>query len=309
MFSYSLNSLIVFYAVAKTRSFSKAATMLFMTQPGVSNHVAQLEAQTGAMLLKREKGKFQLTKEGRTIFKHAEKIEAIARGLENTIKALKKDAKPMLKIAITPVYSRVMMPFILGSFQKANPDIMIKIDLGNSDDMLKTLVNMQNDVAVLANQITSQKVFAFPLLKEELALITCNDHPLSAKESVSLQEIVEYPLVIREEGSSTRRVVLSALKSMNIAIPSLIEVRSTEFIKEWVSQGKGVSILIKRAVMDDERKYLKVIPLKESLFLKVSVLFLKSKKYDTSIQKFVDHIAQLKAESYLQHLKDTIIPA
>jgi len=202
-----------------------------------------------------------------------------------------------------------MMPFILGSFQKANPDIMIKIDLGNSDDMLKTVVNMQNDVAVLANQMTSQKVFAFPLLKEELVLITCNDHPLSAKESVSLQEIVEYPLVIREEGSSTRKVVLSALKSMNIALPVLIEVRSTEFIKEWVSQGKGVSILIKRAVMDDERKYLKVIPLKENLSLKVSVLFLKSKKYDTSIQKFVDHIAQLKAESYLQHLKDTIIPA
>jgi len=283
--------------------------MLFMTQPGVSNHVAQLEAQTGTMLLKREKGKFQLTKEGKAVFKHAEKIEAIARGLENTIKAIKKDAKPLLKIAITPVYSRVMMPFILGSFQKANPDIMIKIDLGNSDDMLKTVVNMQNDVAVLANQMTSQKVFAFPLLKEELVLITCNDHPLSAKESVSLQEIVEYPLVIREEGSSTRKVVLSALKSMNIALPVLIEVRSTEFIKEWVSQGKGVSILIKRAVMDDERKYLKVIPLKENLSLKVSVLFLKSKKYDTSIQKFVDHIAQLKAESYLQHLKDTIIPA
>lgn len=308
MFSYSLNSLIVFYAVAKTRSFSKAANILFMTQPGVSNHVAQLEAQTGTMLLKREKGKFQLTKEGKTVFKYAEKIEAVARGLENTIKAIKKDAKPLLKIAITPVYSRVMMPFILGSFQKAYPDIMIKLDLGNSDDMLKTVVNMQNDVAVLANQMTSQKVFAFPLLKEELVLITCNDHPLSAKESVSLQEIAEYPLVIREEGSSTRKVVLSALESMKITPSVLIDVRSTEFIKEWVSQGKGVSILIKRAVMDDERKYLKVIPLKENLSLKVSVLFLKSKKYDTSIQKFVDHIAQLKAESYLQQLKNTITP-
>ncbi|MCX5812426.1 MAG: LysR family transcriptional regulator [Proteobacteria bacterium] len=309
MFSYSLNSLIVFCAVAKMRSFSKAANILFMTQPGVSNHVAQLEAQTGTMLLKREKGKFQLTKEGKMVFKYAEKIETVARGLESTIKAIKKDAKPLLKIAITPVYSRVMMPFILGSFQKAYPDIMIKLDLGNSDDMLKTVVNMQNDVAVLANQMTSQKVFAFPLLKEELVLITCNDHPLSTKESVSLQEIAEYPLVIREEGSSTRKVVLSALESMKITPPVLIDVRSTEFIKEWVSQGKGVSILIKRAVMDDERKYLKVIPLKENLSLKVSVLFLKSKKYDTSIQKFVDHIAHLKAESYLQQLKNTIIPA
>ena len=57
MFSYSMNSLIVFYEVVKLRSFSKAADVLFMTQPGVSNHVAQLEAQTGRALLKREKGK------------------------------------------------------------------------------------------------------------------------------------------------------------------------------------------------------------------------------------------------------------
>jgi DNA-binding transcriptional LysR family regulator len=299
MFSYSLNSLIVFYVVAKMRSFSRAADILFMTQPGVSNHVAQLEAQTGARLLKREKGKFQLTKEGKAVFKHAEKIEAIARGLENTIKTIKKDAKPLLKIATTPVYSRVMMPYILGSFQKANPDIMIKLDLGNSDDMLKTVVSMQNDVAVAANQKTSQKIFAFPMLKEELVLITCNDHPLSTKESVSLQEIAEYPLIIREEGSSTRKAVLSALESMNIVPSVLIDVRSTEFIKEWVSQGKGVSILIKRAVFDDDRKHLKVISLNEALSLKVSVLFLKSKKYNTSIQRFVDHIAQLKAQSYL----------
>jgi len=309
MFSYSLNSLIVFHTVAKTRSFSKAANILFMTQPGVSNHVTQLEAQTGAMLLKREKGKFQLTKEGKAVFKYAEKIESVARGLENTIKSMKKDAKPVLKIAITPVYSRVMMPFILASFQQANPDIAIKLDLGNSDDMLKTVINMQNDVAVLANQMNSQKVFAFPLLKEELVLITCNNHPLAAKETVSLHEISEYPLVIREEGSSTRKVVLSALESINLTPTSLIEVKSTEFIKQWVSQGKGISILIKRAVMEDEHKYLKVIHLKENLSLKVSVLFLKSKKYDTSIQKFVDHMAQLKAESYLQQLKNTTIPS
>ncbi|HBA54345.1 MAG TPA: hypothetical protein DCZ04_07780, partial [Syntrophorhabdus aromaticivorans] len=75
---------------------------------------------------------------------------------------------------------------------------------------------------------------------------------------------------------------------------------STEFIKQWVSQGKGVSILIRRAVMEDERKYLKVIPLKEKLSLDVSVLFLKSKRSDTSIQKLLHHIEDLKAKSVLQ---------
>ena len=85
MFSYSLNSLIVFYEVVKLDSFSRAADVLFMTQPGVSSHVAQLEAQTGTRLLIRKKGTCKLTKEGKIVFKYAEKIEATARGLETAI--------------------------------------------------------------------------------------------------------------------------------------------------------------------------------------------------------------------------------
>ena len=80
MLSYSLNSLIVFCEVIKLHSFSKAADALFMTQPGVSNHVAQLEAQAGNRLLIREKGRLKPTKEGKIIFKYAEKIDATARG-------------------------------------------------------------------------------------------------------------------------------------------------------------------------------------------------------------------------------------
>jgi len=300
MFTYSLNSLIVFYEVVKTKSFSKAAELLFMTQPGVSNHVSQLEVQTGSRLLIRERGSFKLTREGRFIFRHAEKIQAIATELENNIRALKRDAKHLIKIATTPVYSRIMMPFILDSFQKANPEVMIKLDLGSSNDMLKTVFSMENDVVIAANQKTSKKLYAFPLVKEDLVLITSKNHPLSRKTSVSLQEVAEYPMVIREEGSSTKKVVREAFELMNIKPSVLIDVKSTEFIKEWVSQGKGVSILIRRAVSDDERKYLEVVPLKEPLSLEVSVLFLKSKKYDSSIQKFVDHIKDLKARSFLQ---------
>ena len=300
MLSYSLNSLLVFHMVAKTKSFSKTAKLLFMTQPGVSNHVSQLEVQVGSSLISRDRGTFKLTKEGKLVFRYAEKVETTAMELQNAIQAMKNEAKPLVRVATTPVYSRLMMPFILDSFQKVNPDIMIKLDLGSSDDMLKTVLSMQNDVVIAANQKTSKKLQSLPLIKEDLVLITCNDHPLSKKNSVSLQEIAEYPLVIREEGSSTKKVVREAFESMNIEPSVLIEVRSTEFIKEWVSQGKGISILIRRAVSEDERKYLRVVPLKEPLSLEVSVLFLKSRKYDRSIQRFVDHIRNLKAECVLQ---------
>jgi DNA-binding transcriptional LysR family regulator len=298
MFCYSFNSLIVFYEVVKAGSFSKAADVLLMTQPGISNHVAQIEAQVGKRLLRREKGEFELTREGKMVFRYAEKIDTMARELENLIGAIKRDPKPLLKIGTTVVYSTVMMPSILDGFQKANPSIRIRLDSGSSEEMVRTVVSMENDVVVIANPRSSKKLYAFPLAREDLVLITPHDHPLAQRDSVSLREIEGYPLVIREEGSSTRKVVLSALELMRVKPSVLIEVRSTEFIKEWVSQGKGLSVLVTRAIFEEELKQLKVIPLKEPLALEVAVVFLKSKKYDTSIQKFVDYLKDLKAKSF-----------
>lgn len=288
-----MNSLIVFYEVVKARSFSKAADVLFMTQPGVSNHVSQLEAQTGYPLLKREKGKFQLTREGRVVFKYAEKIETLAKELEHSIRSMQKDVKPLLRIGAPPVYSRIVMPYILSSFQKAYPDILIRLDVGGSGEMMSSVLSMQNDIVVVANTRASKKLYILPFIKEDLVLITAKHHPLSGKGPLSLKEVEAYPFIMREEGSGTRKAVLSAFQSMDINPPGIIEVKSTEFIKEWVSQGKGVSVLVKRAVASEELKSLSVIPLKEPLTMEISVCFLKSRKNDRTIQRFSDHLKEL----------------
>ena len=299
MFSYSLNSLIVFYEVVKLNSFSKAADVLFMTQPGVSNHVAQLEAQTGARLLMRERGAWKLTKEGKIVYKYAEKIEGIAMGLETALRDMKKDAVPLLKVATTPIYSKVMVPFILGTFQKDNPDTMISLDVGSSEELVESLLDMKNDVVIIAKQKSIKNIAEFPLVQEELVVIAPLNHPLSARDSMSLKSIEGQPLIVREKGSATRNIVTSALESMKITPSALIEMKNTDFIKEWVSQGRGISILIKRAVSPEDMRRLRVIQLKEKLSLGVSVLFLKSRKYELSVRRFVHHVEELKSKYVL----------
>jgi len=294
MYSYSLNSLIIFHEVVRCRSFSKAAEFLCMTQPGVSNHLSQLEAQAGCALLQRGKGLLALTKEGKIIFKYAEKMVRIAGEIENTIQTMQKEAKPLLKIGTIPTYSKIIMPNILGGFQKTYPHVLIKLDTGSSEEMEKSLTAMQNDIVIVANPRISKKLYAFPFLNEELVLITPKDHPLSKKNSVSLEEISDYPLILREEGSATRKIVLSALRSIHITPSVLIEVKSTEFIKEWVSQGKGISVLVKSAILNDEKRHLRIISLQNPLFLEISVLSLKSKRYNRWIQRFIDHMRELK---------------
>jgi DNA-binding transcriptional LysR family regulator len=292
--SYSLNSLIVFHKVVKLGSFSKAAEALFMTQPGVSNHVAQLELQTGLKLLDRERGRIELTREGRTVFKYAEKIEKAARELESAIMGMQKDARPLLKVGTTPTYSRIMMPHVLGAFQKTNPDILIKLDTGSSGEMVQSLLSNKNDITIAVNPALSKKLASFPFHREELMLITSHDHPLAKRHTIALDDIKPYPLLIREEGSATRSVVLDALAVQNIKPSVLIEAKSTEFIKEWVSRGKGISILIRRAIQDHENNFLTVVPLVDPLYLEISVIFLKSRRNDPSIKRFVEYVRELR---------------
>lgn len=300
MYSYSLNSVLVFYKVVQLKSFSKAAEVLCLTQPGVSNHISQLEIQAGRPLLKREKGTIGLTPEGKVIFKYAERVVKITDELEKRIKSFREEVKPHLNVGTTPTYSKAIMPELLESFEKTFPQVVIKLDTGSSEEMEKTLLSGHNDIVIVANPTLSKKLQAIPFLKEELVLITSKDHAFSKKESISLREIKNYPLILREEGSATRKVVLSAMKSMRITPSVLMEVKSTDFIKEWVSKGKGISVLIKRSILEDEKRHLRMIPLMPPLRLEISILFLKSMKYNIWIQKFTEHLRNPIHNPFLQ---------
>ena len=273
MFQYSFSSLMVFAAVARHKSFSRAADVLFMTQPGVSNHISQLEAQTGVPLIRRGGKHFELTRDGKVVFRYAERIEKVARGLDEQLRTLRNDAPPSLCIGTTVNYARNMMPHILGDFQARNQAMRIRLEAGASEDMEKSLLLGHVDVIIVANRKCSMKVQSFPFVREELALMVAKHHPLASREAVSLADIRPYPFIIREEGSATRSVVLAAFSKMSSPPSMLLEANSTEFIKEWVSQSRGVSILIRRAVDAALDPTLTMVPLLEPLFLEVAVLY------------------------------------
>ncbi len=290
MFSYSLNSLIVFCEVARQKSFSRAAETLFMTQPGVSNHIAQLEEQVGCILLKRAKGAVELTKEGRAIYKYADRILQKATELEEVIKSSKDNPFPRLRIGTTPVYSSLIMPHIINSFQSAYPQVVVQLDVGSSRELEKKLSQRDKDIVIVANPGITSKFQALSLAKEELVVITPKDHGLSGKDAVTIDDLANYPLILREDGSATRKLVLSSLKAKNINVSVLIEVQSTDFIKEWVLQGRGVSVVIRRAISAREKNSFGVIPFKDPLFLEIAMLCHKSMCHDPWIQRFTRQV-------------------
>jgi DNA-binding transcriptional LysR family regulator len=287
----SLNSLIVFHEVAKHKSFSKAAEELFISQPAVTKHIKELERKVGMGLIQRRRGGFSLTEAGKILFKYTHKISSHLMDIENLLENLKKDHQGILKIGTTESYSKGLMPKLLSGFQASCPFMKIALDVGNSEEIEKSLLVYKNDLVLIAVTKKTSRFESIPFLKEELVLIVSPNHPLVKRKTVSLKELERYPLIIRAKGSTTRRIILQAFKEVGIHPSLLIEAGSSEFIKQWVSEGKGVSIIVKRTVEDEERrKIIKTIPLLEKLYLQVAFLYLKEEKSNPAIKTFVNFI-------------------
>ena len=287
----SLNSLFVFHEVAKHRSFSKAAEELFISQPAVTKRVKELESKVGMGLIQRRRGGFALTEGGEILFKYAQKISYHFMEIENVLGDLQKDHRGLLRIGTTESYSKCLMPKLLSGFQASFPYVKIALDVGNSEEIEKSLLFYKNDLGLIGVTKKSSSFESIPFLKEELVLIVSPGHRLVKEQTVSLKEIEGYPFIIRSKGSTTRKVLLEAFKALDIHPSLLIEAGSSEFIKQWVSEGKGVSIIVKRIVEDEEKRgFVKTIPLLEKLCLEVEFLYLKEERSNPAIKTFIGYI-------------------
>jgi len=287
----SLNSLLVFHEVAKHQSFSKAAEGLFISQPAVTKHIRELESKIGIGLIQRGKGRFALTEAGRVLFRHTHKISSHLMEVENVLGNLKKERQGILRIGTTESYSKCLMPRLLSGFQNSYPSIKIALDVGNSEEIEKSLLVYRNDLGLIGVTKVPSGFESMPFLKEELVLIVSPTHPLANRQKVSLKELEGYPLIIRAKGSTTRRILLQTFRDLDVHPSLLIETGSSEFIKQWVSEGKGVSAIVKRIVEDEEKRgIIKTVPLMEKLCLEVAFLYLKGERSNPAIKSFVNYI-------------------
>jgi DNA-binding transcriptional LysR family regulator len=287
----SLNSFLVFHKVAKFRSFSRAAEELFISQPAVSKHIRELEQKIGMGLIRRGRGGFDLTEAGEILFKHTHKISSHLLEIENALGNLKKDHHGVLKIGTTESYSKCLMPKLLSGFQTSHPSIKITLEVGNSEEIEKSLLDYKNDLGLIGAVKASSKFELVPFLKEELVLIVSPNHPLGKRKAVSLKEIEGFPFIIRAKGSTTRRILFHAFEEFDIHPSLLIEAGSSEFIKQWVSEGKGVSVIVQRLGEDEEKRgMIKMIPLLEKLYLEVAALYLKEERANPVIKAFIQYM-------------------
>lgn len=294
----NLNQLRVFYHAAKNLNYTAAANELFITQPAVTFQVKSFEEYCDLKLFKKKGRRVYLTSEGKALFEYAERIFQYEKEIENAIDEMRELKRGVLRLGTTKAYARYFMPLMITSFRQKFPNIKIQLNEGSSTDMIYSLVDFKIDVAVIAKALDHSEVNFFPFSREEMALIVAPDHHLAKKKEVSLKELAKELFIMKENGSGTRKLVEELFANAKCTPNILMETSNTEFIKQLVHRGEGVSFLVREAVVAElKNKNLVEVPLKgHKILLDVSIAYLKRQVLSPPARAFVDTLTKLRSE-------------
>jgi DNA-binding transcriptional LysR family regulator len=294
----NFNQLRTFHYAAKHRSFTVAASTLFVSQPAITAQIKALEAECSLKLFKRKGRQVHLTEEGKTLYEYTQKIFQYEKEIENIIDDMKELKRGVLRVGSTKTYARYFMPSLLSSFHQDYPHIKLHLDEGSSLDMTNSLLEFKNEVAVIAKATENPDVTFIPLSQEELIIIVSANHPLAAKRSVSPQELAKEPLIMKETGSGTRKRVSMFFEQHHCTPNALMETSNTEFIKQLVQKGEGISILVKACVAAEiEEGKLATVPLiGQRIYLDVSFAHLKDQPLSVPARAFEKVLKKLRSE-------------
>lgn len=248
--------LVVFRAVAEQRSFRKAAEDLYLTQPAVSLQIKALEEDIGVQLFDRTGVGVALTEAGKVLLRYARQANALFVLAEQETAALSGDHAGQFALGASTTIAQYVLPRLLGEFSREHPRVHCTMISGNTEQIVSAVEEQKIELGLIEGPARSRDVKTEPFLEDELVLIVSAGHEWAEAKSISCSLIAAAPMLMRERGSGTRRVVEMALARQGIKASSLqivMELDSTEAIKSAVEAGLGIGFVSRWAIAKDLR--------------------------------------------------------
>ena len=254
----NLKQLEAFVQVAEGKSFSKAAKELFLTQPTISAHIASLERELNARLFVRNTKEVSLSEDGKDLYRYAKQIIDLQKQIEERFETEEEGSRHCITIAATTIPAQYLLPRVLKRFNEKYPDEQIKIMESDSSKVVSQIVDHIVDVGFTGTVLEKKHCRYLPFYKDKLVVITPNTERyrrLKEESPDGIDWILEEHLIMREEGSGTRKEAEEQLKAAGIPAEKLDVIASIgnqETIKKSVRQGMGITILSELAAVDEE---------------------------------------------------------
>jgi DNA-binding transcriptional LysR family regulator len=247
-----IHQLRVFASVFKNRSFSKASEELHLTQPTISDHVKSLENELNCKLFDRLGRTIIPTKDAEVFYSYALEIVEKANALKEVISQTKKEIKGELIIGASTIPGTYLLPSIMAAFQKKHPSVSFQILIADSRGIVERISKHELLLGIVGAKLGNEHIKYMPFLEDELIVVSSPS--LVNDNKMTLKELIKFPLVLREEGSGTRRETEKILEGKGVSLEDIKITGifgSTDAIKQAVKAGLGVSILSRLSVKDE----------------------------------------------------------
>ena len=272
-----------FDAVARERSFSKAASLLGLTQPAITTQVRNLEESCQQALFVRTTQGVQLTDAARPLFELTRQMFSTEEQIEDLVSLATAYRHGSLKLAADGPHVALQ---VVAAFREQYPGIDISIALGSQREVWDDLLGYRVDAAVVGNAASDARIMAIPVAQQDMRVLLPKDHPLAASESLSLADLKDHPVIRRESGSNTQRLIDEALQRARFSLPTALELGSREAVLEAVKQGLGIGFVLDREIPDGTHTV--AVPLVELRACNVdSVVCLHSQRKRGIVQTFL----------------------
>ncbi len=251
MRTLNLHQLATFQAVAKHRSYVRAAEELHFSQPAVSAQIRHLEESLGIKLFDQIGRKTHLTQAGEELYLYSQKIFSVIDETMDVMEALRSPYYGRLSVGADTTVGSYVIPGLLGKFRQIYPQVEILLQVLNRASLVEAILNNRVELAVMGSVPDDAPVEIEPFAFNPLVLVAAPTHRLAGLKNVPIEELGREHFLLREQGSGTRAALEKSLEDAGLPLEVSMQVGNNSAIKQGVAAGLGIA-LISRVAIDME---------------------------------------------------------
>lgn len=239
-----------FITVARFKSFSKAADTIFLSQPTISAHISSLEKELKVVLFERASREVKLTSAGEVFLEYALDIMSTRNKAIQNLKNYSCSVFGKLHLSVSTTAAHCLLPELITHFYKRYPGVVFSIMEKSSGEIVEDILKFNCELGVVGREVSDERILCKSLIRDNLVVISPPWFNLA--ENVELKELLNYPFIMREVNSATRKVFESLLLEQDLSdkLKLCCEINSLDAQLQLVKTGLGISVVSER-VCDD----------------------------------------------------------
>ena len=282
----TLRQIQAFKAFVETGTVSKAADLLFISQPAASKLLTHLEEDSGLRLLDRGHGKMNVTERGMRLYEEIDRIFTGIDQISQAIETIRQEDRGHLTIGLMPGIPSNIVASTTKKFVERYPDVYLSFAVRSSQFIVDSVLARNFDFGIVLKPLNHNQFTTDLFDDSPLVAVVPKDHEFSSKSALSLKDLCSTPFVASTKGSALHHVVERMVIKQQLQLNVVLEATLAHTVLAMVSAGLGISVthpMLVNPAMDG----VKIVHLKDRLSLPVLVVRAKNSRRDKMIDEFL----------------------